>query len=71
MAQTTQGTELLSQTRRLFICQTINNVKPNNLSLKYQRFTQSGCKDIRIRKLSLWQKLSFFMNKKHLGFPIK
>ena len=71
MTQTTQGTELLSQTRRPFICQTINNVKPNNLSLKYQRFTQSGCKDIKIRKLSLWQKLSFFMNKKHLGFPIK
>jgi len=28
----------------------MNSVASNNLSLKYQRFTPSGCKDIVIRK---------------------
>ena len=30
--------------------QTLNSVKSNNLSLKYQRITTSGCRDIGIRK---------------------
>ena len=30
--------------------QTMNCVKSNNLRLKYQRFTASGCSDIMIRK---------------------
>ena len=32
------------------IFKTINSGRPNSLSLKYQRFTPSGCKDIGIRK---------------------
>ena len=32
--------------------QTLNSVKSNNLSLKYQRFTPSGYKDIKIKKIS-------------------
>ena len=30
--------------------QTLNSVKSNNLSLKYQKITTSGCRDIGIRK---------------------
>ena len=30
--------------------QTLNSVKSNNLSLKYQRITTSACRDIGIRK---------------------
>ena len=37
---------LASQCRRLYICQTMNSDKSNNISLKYQMFTPSGCKDI-------------------------
>ena len=36
---------------RPLIIQTINNVRPKNLSLKYQRSTTSSCKGIGIRKL--------------------
>ena len=32
------------------IFQTINSVRSNSLSLKYQRFTPSGCKAIGVRK---------------------
>ena len=39
-------------------CHYLIYVETHNLSLKYQRFTQSGCKDIGIRKLNLWQKLA-------------
>jgi len=38
-----------TQRRRSEIFQTMNPVRSNNLSLKYQRITTSGCKDIRIR----------------------
>ena len=34
---------------RPFIFQTMNSVRSNCLSLKYQRFVPSGCKDIGIR----------------------
>ena len=44
------------------------NISSNIIySLKYQRFMTSGCKDIRIKNLSLWQKLNSFggkLNKK-------
>ena len=36
--------------RRPLIFQTINYVRWDSLSLKYQRFTSTGCEDIRIRK---------------------
>ena len=35
-----------TQCRRPVIFQTMNSVRPNNLSLKYQRFTSSDFKDI-------------------------
>ena len=35
---------------RPLIFQTINSGRSNSQSLKYQRFTPSGCKDIGIRK---------------------
>ena len=31
----------------------MNSGRPNNLSLKYQRFTPPGCKDIGIRKFGV------------------
>ena len=56
-----KGIESLPQTLifsthplRTEICQTTNSVGSNNLSLKYQRFTPSGCKDIEITKFNLW-----------------
>ena len=39
------------QCRRPSIFQTMNVVRSNNISLKYQRFIPSGCRDIGIRKL--------------------
>ena len=39
-----------TQSCKPLIFQTINSVRSINLSLKYQRFTPSGCKDIRIGK---------------------
>ena len=41
------------------IFQTMNSVRPNNLSLKYQRFTSSDCKDLGIRQFEF----SFFQKK--------
>ena len=39
----------------------MNSVRANNLSLKYQRFTSSDCKDIGIRHLEfVKKKLSSF-----------
>ena len=38
--------------------QTINYVRSNNLNLKYQKSKSSGCQDIGIRKLNLWQRLN-------------
>ena len=35
------------------IFQTMSSVRSNNLSLKYQRLTLSGCSDIRIRKFDI------------------
>ena len=35
--------------RGLRIFQTMNSVRSNNLSLKYHKFTPSGCKDIGTR----------------------
>ena len=37
--------------------QTVNSVGPNNLSLNYARFTQSGGKDIEIRKFKSLAKI--------------
>ena len=37
----------------------LNSVRSNNLILKYQRFTPSGCKDLKIRKLKFVTKTQF------------
>ena len=37
----------------------MNSVKSNKLSLKYKRFTPSGCKDIGIIKIRVCGKNSF------------
>ena len=41
---------LATHSLRPLIFQTINSVRSNSLSLKYQRFTSSGFKDIGVRK---------------------
>ena len=37
----------------------MNAVRPNNVSLKYQRFTSSGCKYLRITKIEFVAKTQF------------
>ena len=44
---------------RRLIFQTINSVRSNSLSLKYQRLTPSGYRDLRIKKFK-WRKLNSF-----------
>ena len=44
---------------RTEIYQTMNPDTSNNLSLKYQRFTPSGCKDIGIKKFEFVAKTQF------------
>ena len=51
---------LATQCRRPLIFQTLHYARPKNLSLRYQRFTPSDCKDIGIRRFELVGKLSFF-----------
>ena len=46
-------------TRFPFIFQTINSGRSNSLSLKYQRLTPSGCKDIGVRKFKFVAKTQF------------
>ena len=41
--------------------QTMNYLRPNNLSLEYQRFPPSGCKNIGMRKLDFVAKTQFFV----------
>ena len=49
------------QCRRPFIFQTINYVRSNGLSLKYQRFTSSGWKDIGFSKFEFVAKTQFLL----------
>ena len=44
---------------RPLIFQTINSIRSNSLSLKYQRFTPSGCKDKGVRKYEFVAKTQF------------
>ena len=50
---------LATHSPRPLIFQTINSVRSNSLSLKYQRFTPSGCKDIEVRKCDFVAKTQF------------
>ena len=52
---------LATQCRRPLIFQTINSVRPNNPSLKYQRFIPTGCRDIEIRKFEVVAKTQFLL----------
>ena len=48
-----------TQFRRRYIFQTMNSVRSNSLSLKYQGFPPLGCQDIRIRKFEFVAKTQF------------
>ena len=50
---------LATQCRRSLIFQTFNSVKSKNLSLKYQRFIPTGCRDLEIRKFEVVAKTQF------------
>ena len=52
----------------IFVIQTINSVRSNNLSLKYQRFTPSDCKDVLVRKFEFVAKTQFPSNISILSF---
>ena len=63
----------MNQRNRVFATnsnfQNMNSVRPNNLSLKYQRYTQTGCKDIGIKQFEfmtknqlLYKKAPFILN---------
>ena len=41
----------------------MNSLRPNNLSLKYQMFTSSDCKDIEIRHLEFVTGTKYFKAK--------
>ena len=43
------------------VIDTMNSVRSNNVSLKYQRPTPSGCKDIGIRKFEFVAKTQFLL----------
>ena len=50
---------LATQWFRQLIFQTMNAVRLSNLSMKYQRLTLSGCKDIGITKIEFVAKTQF------------
>ena len=52
-----------TQCRRPLIFQIMNSVRPNNLSLKYQRFTSYDWKDIGIRQFVFLRKTQFLYKK--------
>ena len=54
---------LATRFSRPLIFQTINYGRSNSQSLKYQRFTPSGCKDIGIRKCKFVAKTQFLWEK--------
>ena len=53
---------LKPQCRGTLIFQTINYVRSDTLSLKYQRCTPSGCKDVEIRTFEFVAKTQFNYN---------
>ncbi len=59
-----------AQCRRPLIFQTINSVRPNNLSLRYLRFTSSDCKDIGIRQFECVTKTQFLLSNMERIFKI-
>ena len=57
-----------TQCRRPQIFQTMNSVRSNNISLKYQSFTLSGCIYIGIRKVRFVAKHQFLLKHFHMQF---
>ena len=53
---------LATHSPRPLIFQTIISVRSNSLSLKYQRFTPSGCEAIGVRKCEFVAKTQFLYN---------
>ena len=53
---------IATQCRRPLMFQTMKAVRSNNVSLKYQRFTSSGCKDIRIPNIEFVAKTQFLLH---------
>ena len=49
----------------------MNSVRSNNLSLKYQRVTPSGCKDIGIRKFEFVVKTQIYWQGKKKDLHLK
>ena len=45
----------------------MNSVRSNSLSLKYQRFTSPGCKDIYIRKAEFVEKTQFLSHESRVS----
>ena len=45
----------------------MNSVRSNSLSLKYQRFTSPGCKDIYIRKAEFVAKTQFLSHESRVS----
>ena len=65
MPQTSNFNTIATQCRRSLIFQTMNAIRSNNVSLKYQRLTPLGCKDIGFTKTEFVAKtqfLSFLFN---------
>ena len=59
--QTLNFYSLISNVVQPLLFKTLNSVRSNYLSLKYQRFTPSGWKGIAgYECLSLWKRLNFF-----------
>ena len=56
----------MQELNRPLIFQTLKSVKLNSLSLKYQRFIQSGCKNKGIRKLDFLVSIQFLESIKKL-----
>ena len=53
---------IATQCRRPLMFQTMKDVRSNNVILKYQRFTSSGCKDIRIPNIEFVAKTQFLLH---------
>ena len=48
----------------------MNSVRSNNVSLQYQSFTSSGCKDIGIQKIKFVAKTQSLYKKKNTKFLV-
>ena len=61
LPQTSNFNTIATQCRRSLIFQTMNAIRSNNVSLKYQRLTPLGCKDIGFTKTEFVAKTQFLL----------